>query len=306
MTISLSPLQQHAARSVAHHLSWPGNPGYPISPRDVDRQLQGFLDASDPVDIEHTVGPSTAHGWTDIPRGVRLAALQAHELSPTVRAVVGVRADHPEVAADLLDRTAIHIAAEAGNVDGITKGVADGLPVAWRDKVGRTALMCAIDHGHPDAVHALLELGAEPNEKTTIDGKRQTALERAAELGATECVQALLDDPRTDINARGKDGRTALHAAMEKGHHKASEVLLEAGADPSLRDAYGKTAIDVAEGPAIGLMRERLSGPDASLDASSIGIGAAFGAACGASTAPSVDTGPAVSVGDGDGGISIG
>ena len=52
---------------------------------------------------------------------------------------------------------------------------------------------------------------------------------------------ATLIDAGADINAKGKHGRTALHQALQLGHHEVSALLLKRGADPTLADDFGMT-----------------------------------------------------------------
>ena len=51
------------------------------------------------------------------------------------------------------------------------------------------------------------------------------------------------------IQGRDQEGRTALFAAAEGGRDKVVRHLLDRGADPLLRDANGKTALDAARNP---------------------------------------------------------
>jgi len=48
------------------------------------------------------------------------------------------------------------------------------------------------------------------------------------------------------VAGRDQEGRTALFAAAEQGQDRIVKHLLERGADASIRDAAGKTALDVA------------------------------------------------------------
>ncbi|MEO8316293.1 MAG: ankyrin repeat domain-containing protein, partial [Pseudomonadota bacterium] len=55
---------------------------------------------------------------------------------------------------------------------------------------------------------------------------------------------------QTYIPGRDREGRTALFAAAEAGRDREVKHLLDRGADPSVRDATGKTALDWARAPA--------------------------------------------------------
>jgi hypothetical protein len=56
-----------------------------------------------------------------------------------------------------------------------------------------------------------------------------------------------LVDAGVDLNASDASGRTAMHYAVAGDNGEAVRVLLLSGADPTLRDAHGRTAHDLAE-----------------------------------------------------------
>ncbi len=71
------------------------------------------------------------------------------------------------------------------------------------------------------------------------------AFEAAAADGEQLLVELLLLDG-LDVNSRGKDGRTLLCMAAQRGHLDAAEFLIERGADVNARDKAGKTALQWA------------------------------------------------------------
>lgn len=79
-------------------------------------------------------------------------------------------------------------------------------------------------------IDLLLEAGADINRQVT-DSRTFTAK---------------LD---TYVSGRDNEGRTALHAAAEAGWDRVVAHLLEQGADPTIRDAEGQTALDEAMEP---------------------------------------------------------
>jgi uncharacterized protein len=75
-------------------------------------------------------------------------------------------------------------------------------------------------------------------------------------LDAGAQINARVTDSRTHtakimayVQGRDQEGRTALFAAAESGSDQVVKHLLERGADPAIRDAAGKTALDAAKTP---------------------------------------------------------
>lgn len=61
-----------------------------------------------------------------------------------------------------------------------------------------------------------------------------------------KCIDGMLK-VGTDVNAQDNAGSTALHHGIAYGHYVQCEKLLRSGADPSIRDTKGMTAVDYAE-----------------------------------------------------------
>ena len=95
-----------------------------------------------------------------------------------------------------------------------------GADVNARDRTRDTALSNAALRDHPEIVKMLLDAGAMDND----------ALPNAAANGHAEIVKLLLD-AGADVNAKDKDGHTALYAAGTMSHHpEIVKMLREAGA----------------------------------------------------------------------------
>jgi ankyrin repeat protein len=117
-----------------------------------------------------------------------------------------------------------------------------------------TALLQAIVHRpHPETARVLLEAGADPNQP---NGGGQLPLNWAVRNGYYEVVEVLLqygadtnrlsgprEAPMPGDGMMGY-GRTALHECPASPEFV--KLLLDHGADPSLRDADGKTPLDRA------------------------------------------------------------
>jgi len=72
-----------------------------------------------------------------------------------------------------------------------------------------------------------------------------TALAVACQMGSYEAAEALCAHG-AELDARDKYQRTPLMWAAEGGYTKICEMLLALGADPSLKNKDGKTALDRA------------------------------------------------------------
>ena len=150
---------------------------------------------------------------------------------------------------------------------------------------GTTPLQLSVDGASTQAAEALLSAGAEPNTgnfegRTALqrwaswgvsqamlrvltaagadtgvrDESGATLLHLAAERDNTLTLRAMLDADVIRIDERDDAGRTALHAAasttsIRRGSQRAGgafAMLLEAGADPHMRDDVGDTPVQSA------------------------------------------------------------
>lgn len=139
-------------------------------------------------------------------------------------------------------------AALEGNLELVNKLIAEGADVnattteAIGDGdfgIGATALMVAAAYGHADIVTALLEAGADPNQK---DKRGTTVLWYVAQpmrfRNNLEVLQAILRHSRypVDVNIKyGNEGHTPLHLALNDAMYPRKEgiirLLVESGAD---------------------------------------------------------------------------
>lgn len=77
------------------------------------------------------------------------------------------------------------------------------------------------------------------------DGEGRTALHFACGYGELQCVEALLD-ARAEVDAVDKNANTALHYAAGYGKVEVVRLLVDAGASVVLKNADGKSPLDVA------------------------------------------------------------
>lgn len=119
--------------------------------------------------------------------------------------------------------------------------------IAWpktnveaRTAQDESPLMMAALKGHIELVRQLIGRDADVNKPGW------TALHYAATNGHVAVMQLLLDH-HAYIDAESPNGTTPLMMAAQYGSPGAVKLLLEAGADPLLKNQLGLTAIDFAQ-----------------------------------------------------------
>lgn len=95
--------------------------------------------------------------------------------------------------------------------------------------------------------HTQSELGLGMRERV----RGRTFLHLAAECGRADVVEWLLEEHSLNVNARSQKNTatsrmTPLHFAAWTGSAEVVQLLLDHGADPSLRDGHGFTPKDIA------------------------------------------------------------
>ncbi len=209
------------------------------------------------------------------PRPAGAASSQPHQLSPIQetkqnlvdRGVVQTSMDPPSVAEKLavsvrygdpkpcsealakneLDQASkndlLNLAARNGRVEIMLMLLEGGAEAEAKDKVGRTALMSAVQSRNPEALRLLVQKGANVNSRDSQDG---TALLRAAGMYGNAPTVVALIEAGADVNAADRNGQTPLMWAARWGDAARVEALLKAGAKTDARDAKGLSAADYA------------------------------------------------------------
>ena len=147
-------------------------------------------------------------------------------------------------ARDDLGETALHKAASRGRSYSIKLLLQHGALVDAECDNGRRALQAACGRGHVACLRELLKHGADF--KSRHNQRGLTPLQMAARGGHVNCVTALLDYG-ADINDTDVINRTALFHAVTMSRVKVIATLLaHAHCDVTIKDAFGKRAVDVA------------------------------------------------------------
>jgi len=130
--------------------------------------------------------------------------------------------------------TALHFAAIANDRATVDVLLAARADVNARDDTYQmTPIGWASEEGHGEMVRHLYDAGAE------VD------LHQAAAYGLVDHVKDLVRGTRRQVNAV-VGGWTPLQLATLWGHKDVVELLLTRGADPLVRDPFGRTTLEIA------------------------------------------------------------
>ncbi|MEM9400479.1 MAG: ankyrin repeat domain-containing protein [Verrucomicrobiota bacterium] len=109
---------------------------------------------------------------------------------------------------------------------------------------GQTPLFGALNQQNTESAGILLQLGANPNHEN-LDGV--TPLIAVAHQKSPDHLEQLLKH-EVNVNAINRStGETALHIAALYGRTENISLLLDFGADKSLRNKKNETALEIAE-----------------------------------------------------------
>ncbi len=144
--------------------------------------------------------------------------------------------------------TALHAAAYNGNHRLVEALLEHGAEPDAVDTSGKSPAIYAAARGFVEVVDRLIDAGVDPARRY---GNDLTLLMWAAghsndtpRKDGVETVRRLLDRG-APIDAADNRGWSALMIAAERGHGEIMGLLLERGADPSLRDDQGRRAVDL-------------------------------------------------------------
>ncbi|XP_057169168.1 ankyrin repeat domain-containing protein 29 isoform X6 [Ursus arctos] len=153
--------------------------------------------------------------------------------------------------------TALFLAAQGGYLDVIRLLLSSGARVNQpRQQDGTAPLWIASQMGHSEVVRVMLLRGAE-RDAARNDGT--TALLKAANKGYNDVIEELLKfSPTLGIL---KNGTSALHAAVLSGNIKTVALLLEAGADPALRNKANELPAELTKNERILRLLRGKEGP---------------------------------------------
>eukprot|EP00798_Chlamydomonas_sp_ICE-L_P016417 gene16417-22628_t len=144
--------------------------------------------------------------------------------------------------------TALHYAAARGNVQTLElllnqpgTDIAQCIDCTTVDQA--TPLHYAVYHGQTEIVQYLLQKGADPSKTNELG---ENGLHLASIQLNIELVTMMLANPNINPSSAAMNGRQALHYAAIRGNVPIVEALLARNCDPTIIDACGATAINLA------------------------------------------------------------
>ena len=140
--------------------------------------------------------------------------------------------------------SALWIAAAKGRVQEMKNLLIGGANVQERGRIGgMTPLHIAVLRDLSEAVQILLEHGADTWVKTSSgDSVLHLACSGAWQAGRGVIISSLFQNG-ADVHAQDKHGRTAFYRAIAYGSIQMVNMLLDCGADISLRDKDGYNSL---------------------------------------------------------------
>ncbi|CAH0239471.1 hypothetical protein SRABI83_02842 [Arthrobacter sp. Bi83] len=199
-------------------------------------------------DSAATAEPSAPSAATSSPATPRLGTPgPAKSQTSTPTGATASRPAPPREAQAELDRRLI-LAAIAYNAPLVKQLIRAGGNVNAKDAIQDSAFLYAGAEGFNDVLRLTLANGADVSSTNRYGG---TALIPASEHGHVDTVRILIA-AGVPVNHVNNLGWTAMQEAvlLNNGGPRQQEVvrlLLAAGADPSIRDPQGRTALDNAE-----------------------------------------------------------
>lgn len=130
-------------------------------------------------------------------------------------------------------------AASSGDVEGVRAALEAGADIERRDEQGRTALLLAATHDHVEVAEALVERGASAD---ALDDRHDTPWLVTGVTGSVAMLEALLP-AGPDLTIRNRYGGVSVIPASERGHVDYVRRVVETGIDVDHVNDLGWTAL---------------------------------------------------------------
>ncbi|XP_046567998.1 serine/threonine-protein phosphatase 6 regulatory ankyrin repeat subunit A-like [Haliotis rubra] len=152
----------------------------------------------------------------------------------------------------------LHLACFRGHVEVVKYVLSqNAVDINSRGNSSKTPVMDAGRNGHKDMVELLVQNGAN---LSLSDAHGDNILHYVCSGGHVEVLKYVLSRDTEDINRRGNGNKTPVMVAGERGHRDVVELLVQKGANLSLRDARSDNILHLAcRGGHVGVVEYILS-----------------------------------------------
>jgi ankyrin repeat protein len=143
----------------------------------------------------------------------------------------------------------LRAAIDANDISAVTRALAAGANPNELDQYALTPLVRAVVAGNEAIVVDLLRNGADPNEARVARSPLEVAFEAVVDRRVTcnvSMVKVLLTHGANPNGVFPALGELPLQRALELGAISCVNALIDHGADPHARSARGKTALEAA------------------------------------------------------------
>jgi ankyrin repeat protein len=264
--------RDHLGQAPLHLAALAARPDIVTLLLDKGAKVDAAIMSEGPI-IDGGAGLALAKGTTPLLR----AALAGNSAVVAVLLERGANA----TVADARGQTALFAAARSRDVQSLKLLLDKGADAAQRDKLGRNAAHYLVEGVQQSTVvwsHPMPPLSVVKNSRPALDllmerglkiAQRDTnaiaPIDIALRAGDTSLVTLLLEKgvdinkgnfvrtpmglefPGAGYKKPGYEGATPLHQAAAAGDVAMAKLLLARGADPNIEDAFGRTALDLAE-----------------------------------------------------------
>ncbi len=134
---------------------------------------------------------------------------------------------------------ALLAAAERGDADAVASALRAGADLEARDAQQRTALLLAVTGDHVDAAKVLVAMGADPD---ALDDRHDTPWLVTGVTGSVAMLEALLP-AGPDLTIRNRYGGVSVIPASERGHVDYVRRVVRTGIDVNHVNDLGWTAL---------------------------------------------------------------
>jgi ankyrin repeat protein len=170
-----------------------------------------------------------------------IGLVDAYEYSVEAGVAVALREPRLINERTSLGETALHLLVLGDSRDAVHSILNLGAEISAVCYFGETALSLAASHGRVEIVRMLLDANAT----VSVEGQNEPTLHKAVRSGNLEIVKLLLH-AGANANEQAEFAEAAIHIATEGGNPDLVELLMSHGANPMLRSTFDGTALDIA------------------------------------------------------------